>query len=79
MCKMLIAYYQAFLEYAAGVHGTLDEYPRIPSPVIQFLTTEHFIMKVTEKSVVSFTDQREYMVRNTVAPKKNNVTENFCI
>ena len=44
MCKMLIAYPQAFLEYAAGVQGTLDKYPRIPSPAIQLLTAEHFIM-----------------------------------
>ena len=46
MCKvcMLIAYYQAFLEYAARVQGILDKYPRIPSPVIQFLTVEHFMM-----------------------------------
>ena len=46
MCKvcMLIAYYQAFLEYAASVQGTLDKYPRIPGPVIQFLTVEHFMM-----------------------------------
>ena len=46
MCKvcMLIAYYQAFLKYTAGVQGTLDKYPRIPSPVIQFLTVEHFMM-----------------------------------
>ena len=35
---------QAFLEYAASVQGTLDKYPRIPSPVIQFLTVEHFMM-----------------------------------
>ena len=41
---MLIAYYQAFLEYAANVQGTLDKYPRIPGPVIQFLTVEHFMM-----------------------------------
>ena len=40
MCKvcMPIAYYQAFLEYS------LDKYPKIPSPVIQFLTVEHFMM-----------------------------------
>ena len=46
MCKvcMLIAYYQAFLKYSADVQGTLDKYPRIPSPVIQFLTVEHFMM-----------------------------------
>ena len=46
MCKvcMLIAYYQAFLKYSADVQGTLDKYPRIPGPVIQFLTAEHFIM-----------------------------------
>ena len=41
---MSIAYYQAFLKYAAGVQGTLDKYPRIPSPVIQCLTAEHFMM-----------------------------------
>ena len=46
MCKvcMLIAYYQTFLDYAAGVQGTLDKYPRIPGPVIQFLTAEHFMI-----------------------------------
>ena len=46
ICKvcMLIAYYQAFLEYAVSVQGTLDKYPRIPGPVIQFLTVEHFMM-----------------------------------
>ena len=46
MCKvcMLIAYYQAFLKYAVGVHGTLDKYPKIPSPVLQFLCVEHFMM-----------------------------------
>ena len=46
MCKvcMSIAYYQRFLKYAADVQGTLEKYPRIPSPVIQFLTAEHFMM-----------------------------------
>ena len=46
ICKvcMLIAYYQAFLEYAANVQGTLDKYPRIPGPLIQFHTVEHFMM-----------------------------------
>ena len=46
MCKacMLIAYYQKFLEYAVNVQDTYDKYPRIPGPVIQFLTTEHFMM-----------------------------------
>ena len=41
---MLIAYYQAFLKYAADVQGTLAKYPRIPGPVIQFLTAEHLMM-----------------------------------
>ena len=41
---MSIAYYQAFLKYAASVQGTMDKYPRIPSPVIWFLTSEHFMM-----------------------------------
>ena len=46
MCNVsvLIAYYQAFLECAPSVHSTLDKYPRIPSPVIQFPTAEHFMM-----------------------------------
>ena len=46
MCKvsMLIAYNQKFLKYAVDVQDTYDKYPRIPSPVIQFLTTEHFMM-----------------------------------
>ena len=46
MCKvcMSIAYYQAFLEHAAKVQGTLDNYPKIPGPVIQFLNVEHFMM-----------------------------------
>ena len=39
MCKvsMSIAYYQAFLEYSASVQGTLDKYPKIHSPALQFL------------------------------------------
>ena len=41
---MSIAYYQASLQYSADVQGTLDKYLRIPSPVIQFLTAEHFMM-----------------------------------
>ena len=41
---MSIAYYRAFLEYTASVQGTLDKYPRIPSPVIQFLMVKHFMM-----------------------------------
>ena len=41
---MLIAYYQAFLKYAASVQDTLDKYPKIPSPVLQFLSAEHFMM-----------------------------------
>ena len=41
---MLIAYYQAFLEDAAEAHGTLDKYPKIPSPVMKFLNAEHFMM-----------------------------------
>ena len=46
MCKacMLIAYYQAFLEHAANVQGTLNKYPKIPDPVMQFLNVEHFMM-----------------------------------
>ena len=46
MCKvcMSIAYYQAFLEFAAGVQGTLDKYPNIPGPVMQFLNAECFMM-----------------------------------
>ena len=41
---MLIVYYQAFLEHAADVQVTLDEYPKIPGPVMQFLNVEHFMM-----------------------------------
>ena len=41
---MSIAYYQAFLKYAVGVQGTSDKYPKIPSPVLQFLCVEHFMM-----------------------------------
>ena len=41
---MSIAYYQAFLEHAAKVQGTLDKYPKIPGPVMQFLNVEHFMM-----------------------------------
>ena len=46
MCKvcMLIAYYQAFLEYADSVQGPLDKYPKIAGPVLQFLCVEHFMM-----------------------------------
>ena len=46
MCKvcMSIVYYQAFLEYATSVQGTLDKYPKIPSSVLQFLSAEHFMM-----------------------------------
>ena len=46
MCKvcMLIAYYQAFLKLSADVQGTLNKYPRIPGPVLQFLSGEHFMM-----------------------------------
>ena len=41
---MLIAYYHVFLEYTATVQGTLDKYPKIPGPVLQFLSVEHFMM-----------------------------------
>ena len=41
---MLIAYYQVFLKFSADVQGTLDKYPRIPGPVLQFLSVEHFMM-----------------------------------
>ena len=41
---MSIAYYQAFLKFSADVQGTLDKYPKIPSPVLQFLSVEHFMM-----------------------------------
>ena len=46
MCKvcMSVAYYQAFLEHGANVQGTLDKYPKISSPVMQFLNAEHFMM-----------------------------------
>ena len=43
MC-MSIAYFQAFLEHAAEPQGTLDMYPKIHGPVIQFLTAECFMM-----------------------------------
>ena len=41
---MLIAYYWTFFEHAANVQGTLDKYPKIPGPVMQFLNAEHFMM-----------------------------------
>ena len=41
---MSIAYYQAFLKRAAKVQHTLDKYPKIPGPVMQFLNSEHFMM-----------------------------------
>ena len=41
---MLIAYYQVFLKHAADVEGTLDKYPKIPGPLMQFLNAEHFMM-----------------------------------
>ena len=44
MCKvcMSIAYYPAFLKHAADVQGTLDKYPKVPSPVM-LLNAEHFM------------------------------------
>ena len=41
---MLIAYYQTFLEHTAIAQGTLDNYPKIPGPAMQFLNVEQFMM-----------------------------------
>ena len=70
---MSIAYYQAFLEYAASVQGTLDKYPKIPGPVVQFLSVELFMMNdnmlelVTPvANLIGYLEKAETNLANTV-------------
>ena len=64
ICKVCIsiAYCQAFLKYAVGVQGTLDKYPTIPGPLLQFLCGEHFMMNYNMlEFIASVTDLIWYL------------------
>ena len=66
---------QTFIVY---MKSTLVLYRKGLCGVFQFRNLPRKIFDM-ERSVATILDQREYVVRNTIAPKKNNVTENFCI